>query len=283
VPSFLHEALVILFRNQPELATELLRQTKLLEIPPFSSAGIESIDFSEIVPAEYRVDLVIVLRENDKPIYCVIVEVQLARKKRKRETWPFYQASARARFRCPTALLVVTPDESIARWAARPIHIGGGNAWAPLVLGPEGIPVVDDPAIARKYPELGVLSVMAHGQGEPEQAFRIADSTIRALQSLPDEERMLYSDIIDAHLGDAARKALTMIPEGYQFQSKFGNQRFAEGRIEGEVALLRKQLTRKFGPLSPDTEARLAHASEEQLQLWAERILSEVTLDELFE
>jgi hypothetical protein len=279
MPSLLHESIVLLFRNQPELATELLRQTKLLEVPPFSSARIESIDFSEIVPAEYRVDLVIVLKQNGKAVYCVIVEVQLARKKRKRETWPFYQASARARFRCPTALLVVTPDDSIARWAARPFHIGGGYFWAPLVLGPQGIPVVENPDLARQYPELGVLSVMAHGRGEPARAARIAQTTAQALVSLSYEDRMLYSDIIDSHLGDAARKALTMIPEGYQFQSRFGNQRFAEGKALALLAVLdARGLT-----VTVDERKRIVACTDlDPLERWIRQAVTVATVGELF-
>jgi hypothetical protein len=34
----------------------------------------------------------------------------------------------------------------------------------PRVVGPDGIPVVTDETLARQFPELAVLSVMAHGR-----------------------------------------------------------------------------------------------------------------------
>lgn len=56
----------------------------------------------------------------------------------------------------------------------------------------------------------------------------------------------------------------------------------ARGRQEGEAQLLLRQLTRKFGPLSGDTRARLEAADAEQLLIWGERLLTAVSLDEVF-
>lgn len=55
----------------------------------------------------------------------------------------------------------------------------------------------------------------------------------------------------------------------------------AEGRADGERTVLRRQLS-KFGPLSVETEARLGSATEEELILWAERILEARSLDDVF-
>ena len=96
---------------------------------------------------------------------------------------------------------------------------------------------------------------------------------------------MLYFDLVDSYLSQAARKAVAMIPEGYQFQSKFGNQRFAEGKAEGKAegqrAVLRKLLVRKFGELPAGVLARLEQASERELETWAERILDAASLDDV--
>ncbi|GHT81768.1 hypothetical protein AGMMS49960_05350 [Betaproteobacteria bacterium] len=40
------------------------------------------------------------------------------------------------------------------------------------------------------------------------------------------------------------------------------------GEQEGEVRLLARQLTRRFGPLSPRVEARLREADSTQLEAW---------------
>ena len=55
-----------------------------------------------------------------------------------------------------------------------------------------------------------------------------------------------------------------------------------EGNIEGQVGLLTRQLTRRFGPLTPAVQARLTQATPEQLGLWADNILDATTLDDVF-
>ena len=55
------------------------------------------------------------------------------------------------------------------------------------------------------------------------------------------------------------------------------------GRVEGERALLRRQLRRRFGPLSPETVARVDQASARDLECWAENVLDAGTLDEVFD
>jgi hypothetical protein len=55
--SVLHEALVRLFRERPELAPELLRDALGMELPADSEVRVESADFTQIAPADYRADL----------------------------------------------------------------------------------------------------------------------------------------------------------------------------------------------------------------------------------
>ena len=73
------------------------------------------------------------------------------------------------------------------------------------------------------------------------------------------------------------------IKRGIQQGIEQGIERGLEqGRAEGRAALLGRQLTRRFGPLPATITQRLAHASAEQLDLWAERILDADSLDEVF-
>jgi Domain of unknown function (DUF4351) len=51
---------------------------------------------------------------------------------------------------------------------------------------------------------------------------------------------------------------------------------------EGERKLLLRQLRRRFGAeVDGETERRVAAASAEQVEVWAERVLSTATLNEL--
>src|SRR5215472_11955755 len=162
MPSLSHEALLLLFRNRPELAPELLRDALHVSLPAYSEARLESADLTDVSPAEYRADLVILLVDG-RPVLGIVVEVQLQRDDRKRFTWPVYVAGLRARLGCPACVLVVTPTERVASWCREPIELGPGGTFSPLVVGPASVPVIDDVAAAERDPELAVLSCIAHG------------------------------------------------------------------------------------------------------------------------
>src|SRR5690606_33399939 len=134
-------ALVLLFRNRPALAAELLRDVLRVDLPKHREARISSVDLTEMQPAEYRADLVIELVDHG-PVGGIVVEVQLSMDPDKRLSWPAYVAVLRARLKRNVCLLVVAPNEPIARWASRPIDLGGGNRFRPLVLGPAAVPVI---------------------------------------------------------------------------------------------------------------------------------------------
>jgi hypothetical protein len=82
MPSQLHEVLLQLFRNRPALAPELLRDALHQELPSYTEVRIDSADLSEIQPAEYRADLVVLLLDG-VPVLGIVVEVQLSPDERK--------------------------------------------------------------------------------------------------------------------------------------------------------------------------------------------------------
>src|SRR5690606_33379037 len=169
MPSQLHEMLLLLFRNRPALAPELLREALHVELPAYSEVRLESAELTDVVPAEYRADLVVLLVDGE-PVLGIVLEVPLKPDARKRFSWPVDVAGLRARLECPCCLLVVTASDSTAKWAQQPIALGPGAQLVPLVIAPAGVPIVTDPARAESDPELAVLSVMAHGRGDVETA-----------------------------------------------------------------------------------------------------------------
>jgi flagellar biosynthesis/type III secretory pathway protein FliH len=74
-----------------------------------------------------------------------------------------------------------------------------------------------------------------------------------------------------------------LIQQGIQQGVQQGIQQgIQQGVQQGGCKLLLRQLRKRFGPqVTPATEQRLAAASAEQLEIWAERVLSAATLDEL--
>src|SRR5664280_367446 len=193
MPSQLHDVLVQFFRNRPELAPTLLREALGVALPSYTEARIESATLTNVLPAEYRADMVVLLIDG-KPVLGIVIEVQLQPDEQKRYSWPAYVAGLRARFHCPCCLLVVTVDNGTARWASAPIDLGPGGSLSPLVLGPEGVPIVSDPDKAKKYPELAVMSVMAHGRGDVQTAVNLAALAAQAAQGLDADMHALYLD-----------------------------------------------------------------------------------------
>jgi hypothetical protein len=146
MPSMAHDVLVDLFKNRPSLGAELLTEVLGVPVPPYTDARVTSIDLTQIRPAEYRADVVVLLLDQGVPMGVLIVEVQLGIDHDKRFTWPEYTTGARAKHRCPVTLLVVAPDPEIAAWCAEPIEIGvPGFVMVPPVLGREAVPIITRP------------------------------------------------------------------------------------------------------------------------------------------
>lgn len=281
MPSPLHEALVLLFRDRPSLAPELLREALRMKLPKFTEARIDSADLTDVQPAAYRADLVVHLLDGAS-VLGVVIEVQLTRARRKRFVWPAYVATLRARLECPVCLLVVTVNEGVARWAAKPIEMGGGNRFVPLVLSPSGVPAVTDKAQARSDPELAILSAMAHGKDDDtEKSVQIALAAHAALHDLDPDRSKMYFDLVRKHLSEGARRALqAMDPRKYKYQSDFARHYVAEGEAKGRAALVAKQLALRFGPLTRQVKTRVSEASIPELDKIGERLLTAQTLDE---
>lgn len=282
MPSLLHESHLLLFRNQPALAAELIRGPLGAELPVFREARIAAADLTEVQPAEYRADMVVELWADGVPVYGIVIEVQLAESSRKGFVWPVYVATLRARIECPVSLLVVTPDEAVARWAAKTVFLGGLNNFTPYVLGPSGIPEVVDDARARENPELAVLSAMAHGRdADLVRAVEIAFAARKASAGLDADRSRIYGDLIMNSLSEAAREALsTMIKQKYEFQSDFAKHYIALGEANGRAALVMRQLTARFGHIESDVGDQVQRASVAELDLIGERLLTARTLQD---
>jgi hypothetical protein len=322
MPSTLHEALVLLFRESPRLAPMLLARTLGKDgdvwLPEDADIQVTSSEFADLDPPEYRADVVLRIPDdsdtNDRDRATrevVIVEVQLDPDPLKHFTWPQYVTAARTRFRCPATLVVVAVDERVARWCGQPITLDRArNVFRPVVIGPASIPVVTDEAEARTWPELAVLSVIAHGH-EPGSEV-IGATALAACDRLDSAQARLYADLIYANLNEIARAALEALMQqhNYTYQSDFAKKYVAEGIEEGKKegrkegrkeglkeglkegrkegielgyrAVLRAQLEQRFGELPADALARLEEADADTLDVWARRVLTAGSLADVF-
>lgn len=284
MPSLDHELLILLFRNQPELAAQLLREALHLELPAYTEARLASSDLTEVVPTEFRADAVVLLVDG-KPVLGVIVEAQLSRDERKRFTWPAYVSVLRARHECPVELLVLTPDRAVATWASAPIilDLTGSASLRPRVLGPETIPIVTDADRAAREPELAVLSLMAHGRDDTETAVSIALAAGSAVQFLSDEQRVLYLALIESALSDAAKKAFEMHPQAGKLMSSWQRGSFEKGRAAEKAADVLAVLdARGLAVSDAQRERVLGNTDIAQLDRWLRRAAVVAITDELF-
>lgn len=81
------------------------------------------------------------------------------------------------------------------------------------------------------------------------------------------------------HLWDIGRTESPATPDS---RGALRRRRTAKGRVEGRIETLRRQLTKRFGPLPSELDSRLDQATAEQVDLWTDRILDARSLSELF-
>jgi hypothetical protein len=288
-----HEGLVSMFRNHPGVLPELLQGALEGELPEWSELQVESSDFTQVVPTEYRADLVVLLLKRGKPVFAGVVEVQLSRSSRKRRSWPVYLTSLQARLGCPVVLLVVAPDEAVARWCARPIELGHpGFVLRPLVVGPKAIPVLQGKQEEGQSPEMAVLSMLAHGKDE-KLAPGLFEAVLSTARGLEEERSTFYVDLALSAVTEAGRGALEelMRSHHYEYQSEFARRYVAqglkqgreEGHLEGERRALLKVLEARG--LSVEGAARrqvLACTDLAQLERWLSQAVTVQSVQELF-
>lgn len=283
MPSQLHEVLVSFFQERPELAPLLLEQSLGVTLPAYTEVKVDSATLSEVTPAEYRADVVILLYSG-RPVLGIVVEVQLGVDLRKRFTWPVYVASLRSRFECAACLMVVAPEGDVARWAATPIETGPCSVFTPLVIGAQCVPVVTDQNLAIEYPELAVMSVMAHGAGDPKTALTIAQIAAAAALRLESDKQALYLDLIENALGEAARKAFQMLPQSYQFQGPSYLKGRSDGKAEGKADAVLEVLAEREISVTEEQRRRILGCDDlKQLGVWLRRAMTAADASELLE
>ncbi len=215
--------------------------------------------------------LVVLLYDGSAPVRVIIVEVQLKVDGGKRRSWPAYVCVAHAMHGCPADLLVIAPDPAVATWCAEPIPLGPpGFILTPPVLRREAVPVVTDPVAAARRMELGMLSVMAHGQTE--QGGTIAAALLPVIAGLDEERSRFYLDLLLESVNEATRRTLEAMMKGYEYQSDFAKKYVAQGRTE-EAARAVLTVLRARNVLVPDAtrERILAERDSARLDRWLER------------
>ena len=124
----------------------------------------------------------------------------------------------------------------------------------------------------------------------PDDRIRVYASAQEGLVGLEQdvEKRIKYTEFIDLYAGldeaDILRYREEYLPKSPRREEIMGLMKLErkEGRKEGEVLMLRRQLARRFGTVPVWTEERLRQAGEKDLEIWIDRILDAGSVEELF-
>ncbi|WP_438015162.1 hypothetical protein WMF18_30345 [Sorangium sp. So ce315] len=319
MPTLEHNALVEMFREHPELAPRFLATLLHVEVPPHASVAVVESSLDQLIPVEYRADLVLELRdERDALVLAIVLEVQRDVDPDKKFSWPAYVAVVRARKRVGTIVLVVAPDAGVAAWAAETIDLGLGRGHvAPLVLGPAVVPEITDPADAEQETELAVLSAVAHGNGP--SGLTVVQAALAALGRLDQAHAMVYFQVIWNGLREPMRQALEALVMERQIEGeatfppslqrlidrgKLEGMRegelkgmregelkgmregelkgMREGKLEGKRDTLLRLLARAGIALTEDESARIQACTDvATLDRWIENVLGAKTATEV--
>ena len=202
----------------------------------------------------------------------------------KRAAWPLYNAAFHAQLRCQIVLVVIAEDESMARWAAKPIiTLQAGSSFVPLVLGPSRVPVVTSNEQARRTVELSVLSTLVHGKKSGLAVGRpAAYATIGG--DLPDDRRTLYLDLILSALGveDRATLEAEMDLTGYKFKSETFRRQIAEAEAKGGARAVLTVLETRNVVVSDAVRTKiLACTDSTVLERWLQRALNVTSAEDV--
>ena len=120
---------------------------------------------------------------------------------------------------------------------------------------------------ASKREIIWLLYASGYGRGDVLALLRFIDWMLRLPPAL---ERELRGELI-------------ALEEQQKMSYVMSIERMAEERGEqrGEARILLRQLTLKFGGLSPEIQQRISEADADTLLVWSERVLSADTIDDI--
>jgi len=293
MPTLEHNGLVEMFRENPSLAPHLIEKLFHIKLPSHASVKVVESSLDQMIPIEFRADLVLeLLDEKGAPVLVIVLEMQRDEDPDKKYSWPVYVTVVRAKKRCQAIVLVVATDEKVAAWAAEKIDVGLGlSTVQPLVLGPAVVPQVTDPVEAEKETELAILSAVAHGNGP--NGLAVVTAALTALGRLDQEHAAVYFQIIYNALRDPMRRALEALVMERQTEGKatfppFAQQIFDRGELRGRTeeaarAVLTALRVRGISVPDESRERILAQKDPERLERWLEKAIVAASVAEVID
>lgn len=123
-----------------------------------------------------------------------------------------------------------------------------------------------------RAPPLGIAAIAA-----------IGCYTLMVVEVAPDDLCATFERLLERREETIMSTAERLRREGMEAGlAKGRTEGLTQGLTQGRAEALLRQLTRRFGDISPDTVARIRGASMPELDRWTDRILDATTLAEVF-
>jgi hypothetical protein len=291
MPSLEHEAPLEVIRQQPDVVADLLRRVlPQLPLPARVAGALGSADMSQVAPAQYFADMVVVLsdQQTSKPILAVVIEPQGRDRKTKKVSWPVYLTTAIKANKVPRAILVVICwDAREAALCRRVIPTGHpGFDLYPIVVDPRTFPNWKDAG-----PYLTILAGAAKAIDLGTPSGRDAVLAAIELTGASHADTAALTTIILGVADAAARRELEALMASPKFRSTFVDgllrQGEEKGREEGAVTSRIEDLIKVIQARGLElTMAQLklitSCADLSQLATWFDQALDAKTTDEIF-
>lgn len=286
MPSLEHEYVLHLCRNRPEMVVELLRECFGADFPADAPVKLDCGDFGEPEVHERRSDTALLVQvDGAGTTHGLVVESQRSFVEGKFRRWGVYCSTLADRYNCKVDVVVFCPDQHIAERYDVPYHLGNRYVLHVYVVGPDRIPVVNDPVRVARSPELGVLSAVAHGR-----RGGAIDALLTGLANIDPERAQSYTEILLALLRPADRTYVedTVAVGTFEYQSAFTERLKTEGRkegkAEGKAEFVLAALEDRGLVVDDVTRERVqAVTDNDQLRLLFRRAMTVSTADQLFD
>ncbi|MGW1542602.1 hypothetical protein ACWCPM_20600 [Streptomyces sp. NPDC002309] len=289
-----HEAMHRIFQQEPALFARSA-QASGYRFGDTPVAHPLPTDLTETRPLERRVDTLLRM-ETASGDFILAVEAQERVDLDKPASWAYYMAHLYAKYKLPPLLLVVTRDRKTATWASRPMHIGPPQ-WPtlmlqPFVLGPEEVPVIDDPEEAARDVPMAVLSAIVHSRdADTDAILKALAAALRGLETRDPENAAIYTELTAQGLGEKNPAAelwrdLVTVDTSF-FTSPLSQEIRAEGQAEGRADSRAEDtlriLDRRGIPVSDADRERITTCTDlDTLTRWFDRAITAASADEVF-
>lgn len=259
MPTTLHQGAARLLVDEPEQAFSCLRSVFGLELPEFVRVQTRHAVLDRHLPmagdtGELRPDALLSAESPGDPLggLGLIIEAQRRPDPIKHRRLWVYWAHASEELRRSTAVLMIALSDAVSRWARSLGQYELPPREGLLVLDRHNMPVVRDPATARRLPAWSTLSAMIHGVHGDLDALKVV---LPVVLSLEDERRWRYASYLLCAVDPQSRAILEgamstqRIPISdierrsiafHDGREEGRTEGRAEGRTEGRTEVLRE-------------------------------------------